>query len=43
MEAERLQAIIEAREPDFSISGKRYPELAFKQKMIHKAELASHA
>ena len=42
MEVGRLQAVIEEREPDFSISGNRYAELAFKQKMIYKAQMASH-
>jgi len=43
MEAERLQAIIEQREPNFSVAEDRYPDLALKQKMIYQAQLASHS
>ncbi len=41
MEAERLQAIVEKRKPDFGAAGKRYPDLASKQLTIYQAQLAS--
>ncbi|WP_432471938.1 HlyD family type I secretion periplasmic adaptor subunit [Amphritea sp. HPY] len=42
LEAERLQAIIENRKPDFENIGKQYPNLARKQMTIYTAQLASH-
>ncbi len=41
MEAERLQAVIEKRQPDFGAAGQQFPELARKQLMIYKAQIAS--
>jgi len=43
LESERLQAIIERKEPDFGEVGLRYPGLANKQMMIYRAQLASYA
>ncbi len=41
-EAERLQALIENREPDFGQVGIEYPDLAKKQRTIYFAQLNSH-
>ena len=42
LEAERLQAIIENRKPDFGDMGQQFPDLAAKQLTIYQAQLASH-
>ena len=42
METERLQAIIDGREPDFGETGEHYPTLAAKQRTIYRAQIASH-
>lgn len=42
LQAERLQAILEDREPDFGTIGQQYPALANKQMTIYSAQLASH-
>ncbi len=39
LEAERLQAIVQNREPDFSAIGENYPLLASKQKTIYLAQV----
>jgi HlyD family type I secretion membrane fusion protein len=41
LESERLQAIIEQREPDFGETGLRFPDLARKQSMIYQAQWAN--
>jgi HlyD family type I secretion membrane fusion protein len=41
LQQERLQALIENREPDFSDTEKDYPKLANHQKTIHHAQLKS--
>jgi HlyD family type I secretion membrane fusion protein len=41
LEAERLQAILRNREPDFSAIGVTYPLLASKQKTLYLAQLKS--
>lgn len=40
---ERLQAIVEDREPDFSEFSSQYPSLTKKQIMIYKAQLSSQS
>lgn len=42
LEAERLQAILENRQPDFGGTGEQYPDLANKQMTIYSAQIASH-
>ncbi|MEH6577550.1 MAG: HlyD family type I secretion periplasmic adaptor subunit [Amphritea sp.] len=42
LEAERLQAIIENRAPDFGTTGQQYPALAHKQMTIYSAQVASN-
>ncbi|MGB5456482.1 MAG: HlyD family type I secretion periplasmic adaptor subunit [Gammaproteobacteria bacterium] len=42
LQAERLQALIDKREPDFGEVGSEYPYLANKQRTIYFAQLNSH-
>lgn len=42
LQAERLQAILEDRNPEFGQIGQQYPALANKQMTIYSAQLASH-
>ena len=42
LESERLQAIIEKRDPEFGEAGRRFPGLARKQMMIYQAQIASY-
>ncbi len=42
LEEERLFALIEQREPDFSAYFEKYPELSHRQKMLHRAQVKSH-
>lgn len=42
LQAERLQALIDKREPDFGDIGTEYPDLAAKQRTIYFAQLNSH-
>lgn len=42
LQRERLQALIEKREPVFGQTGKDYPALAKKEKTIYQAQLNSH-
>jgi len=42
LESERLQAIIEKRQPDFGETGRQFPDLARKQRMIYQAQIASY-
>lgn len=42
LESERLQAIIEKRQPDFGETGRQFPDLARKQMMIFQAQTASY-
>lgn len=42
LEAARLQAIIERKEPNFDEAGRLHPDLADKQRMIYQAQLASY-
>ena len=42
LESERLQAILDNRQPDFSQTGQQYPALAHQQMTIYSAQLASH-
>jgi len=42
LHAERLQALIDNREPDFGKAGSEYPDLAKKQRTIYFAQLNSH-
>jgi len=42
MEAERLAAIVEHREPVFGDIGEQYPSLAAKQLTIYRAQIANH-
>ncbi len=43
LEYERLQAIIEKRDPDFGETGTQFPGLARKQMMIYLAQIASNS
>lgn len=42
LEAERLNAVVDNRPPDFGDLSSQYPNLAEKQTTIYKAQLASH-
>ena len=42
LQAARLQALIDQREPDFGDLGTEYPDLAAKQRTIYFAQLNSH-
>ncbi len=42
LESERLFALIEQREPDFSQYSEKYPDMAHRQQMLLRAQLQSH-